>query len=214
MVHPKARQAKAWRKILTAALCLFVLLCCGRFPLTMDDSARIRHLDAVVVLAGKGRQDAARLSGGVRLFQDHAARYLILPLRHSYLHWDWFVRRYGLPESVRKTSVVIGSLDDDIYAYLECCGGTYAEAIKTYQLVSRLPVRQFAVVSSGYHLLRVKMAFSRVFNDKSYRIFYVPEDRGQGLDLLWWTSGPKLRAVFQEYKKLAGGYFLYKPYRP
>ncbi len=200
--------------MLAAVVCLFAILCLGRFPLTMDDSGRIKGLDAVVVLAGKGEQDAARLTGGVRLFQTYAARYLILPLRHSYLDWSWFVRRYGLPESVRETSVVIGCLDDDIQAYIECCGGTYAEAVKTYQLVSRLPIRQFAVVSSAYHLLRAKMAFSRVFAKEQYRIFYVPEGGGKGPDLLWWISGRNLRAVFEEYKKLLGGYFLYKQYRP
>ncbi len=215
MAGPTDRKAAGWKKVALATACLFVVLCLGRLPLVVDDRDQVQRLDAVVVLAGKGEQDAARMISGVRLFLNYDARYLILPLRHRFLNWDWFVRRYGLPGPVRETSVVIGTLDGEIQDYIECCGGTYAEAVKTYQLVSRLGINCFAVVSSSYHLLRARMAFQRVFPDADYRIYYVPGGNSNPrLDLLWWTSGANLRAVFEEYKKLLGGYFIYKAYRP
>ncbi len=213
----RARELKGNRvNLLFIALAfLIILLCSARIPLTVDDSETIESLDAVVVLAGSRKRDAERVSGGVKLLKSYRAKYLILPLRHKSLGWDWFVERYGINEPIKPSEVIIGGVDSTVQEYLDCCGGTYAEAVKTYQLISNLDVKNLAVVSSSYHLLRAKMAFNRVFpNNSEYRLFFVPEDRVKTIDFLWWLSGSDFLAVMREYKKLAGGYFLYKSYQP
>lgn len=170
-----------------------------------------RTADAIVVLAGASGEDNLRVLEGNRLFQQDRGRFVILPLRHPTFKWNWAIRNYHIVDPVPESNVLIarsGQKDDQ--QVISDYGGTFLEALKTVRMMERHGLRSAIIISSSYHMRRVRVAFNKARGKKQLRFFYHPVANSRPAGRLWWTDSRYLNHILREYKKLVAAYFIYQ----
>lgn len=204
------------RKI--AATSLMAILCCGlafilfgeKF-LRIDGDVPSREFDAVVILAGAPTEDKQRITAGSAMFGSGSVRYMILPLRHPSFTWSWAARYYHLEHVIPGNSLLIGLSTPSDKPAIARYGGTYVEAQKTTQIMRKLKLKSAIIVSSGYHMRRVKLAFEHFQKKSHLQFYYYPVDQAANAgSLLWWMDTAYLSKILREYCKLLAAYFVYR----
>ena len=187
-----------------AALTVFLIF--GERFLRLHTDQDVTHTDAVIALAGAPIEDRQRIIASIELLQRKKATYLILPMRHPAFSWSWVIRNYNLPSQIQANRVIIGRSGSAGKEALQRYGGTFVEAQKSVELMHRYGLQSAVVVSSGYHMRRVALAF--VQNGKTTHLAFSYHPVGTA-DSLWWTSRQKFRRILREYQKLIVAHFLY-----
>ncbi|KPJ77240.1 MAG: hypothetical protein AMJ54_08630 [Deltaproteobacteria bacterium SG8_13] len=200
-----------WRKSIRALAVLSVcavavFLVFGERFLRLRTDRKDGRTDAVIALAGAPAEDQRRINAAIELWRQKKATYLILPIRHPAFSWSWAVRNYNLPSHIPEHRILIGRSGKSGEAALERYGGTFAEAQKTVEFMHLHGLQSAVVVSSGYHMRRVALAFANNGKTTGLKFSYHPVGTS---DPMWWTSRRKLRRILREYQKLIVAFFLY-----
>jgi uncharacterized SAM-binding protein YcdF (DUF218 family) len=189
---------------------LVVFLVEGEAFLKVSSDLHGIQADAIVVLAGAAGEDNLRVAEGNALFRRGIGKYLILPLRHPAFKWRWAVETYNLSNPVHRSKILIGrALKDEkqiIYDY----GGTYLEALKTIQIMKRRQLRSAIIISSAYHMRRVRVAFKNADRQNSFTFYYHPVENNKPEGSVWWVDYDYFKHILQEYRKLIAAYFVYR----
>ncbi len=193
--------------ITLAVLCLTMLITLLARIDMQERDALCNPVDAVVVLAGRPDEDRQRLTEGVHLVERGYGRYLILPLRDSGLSWETLQKLYGIGRSIPGEKVLIGRPEHVDSAVLEYCGGTFGEATLTMGLMQANSLRSAVVVSSRYHIPRVRLAFQRLNSRNHLAFSYQPVGEPETDKLL--SSARALAKRLVEYGKFFTAFFVY-----
>lgn len=163
--------------------------------------------DAVIVLAGRPDEDRQRLMEGVRLVEEGYGRYLILPMRDSALNWEALQKLYGVGRNIPGERVLIGRPEHMDSAVLKYCGGTFVEAALTMGLMQAKSLKSAVVVSSRYHIPRVRLAFQKLNSKNRLAFSYQPVGEPETDKLL--SSARALAKRLIEYGKFFTAFFVY-----
>jgi uncharacterized SAM-binding protein YcdF (DUF218 family) len=135
---------------------------------------------------------------------DGYARYLLIPLSGEVFEKDAaggfvliagnqtraaFIRKVRLTATCRK--------------YFE---NTHIEALEARRMMDDLGVRSALLVSSGYHMRRIRMIAWLVFGGGKYAIFCNPAKWQREYSVADWLDGAKRKIIISEYVKI--GWFL------
>jgi hypothetical protein len=164
-------------------------------------------VDAVVVLAGRPDEDRQRLLKGVNLVEQGYGQYLILPLRDTGLSWETLQKLYGIGRSIPRDKVLIGRPEHVDSAVLKYCGGTFGEAALTTGLMHAKALSSAVVVSSRYHIPRVRLAFQELNSMNHLSFSYHPVGEPETDKLL--SSARALAKRLVEYGKFFTAFFVY-----
>ena len=162
--------------------------------LLIVETDSLQPADAIIILAG----DAERFHHGVSLYESEYAPHIIFtsdsaPLLLIDLHIDWeeitqnAIKKAGIPEGA--TSLVRST-------------STYDDAKHSYQLMQRKGFHSAIVVSSPYHMRRVKMIFSKIYRDSGIELQYSSVRDSWFNVEKWWTRERELVTINNEYIKL------------
>jgi uncharacterized SAM-binding protein YcdF (DUF218 family) len=177
--------------------------------LRVADKHLPQKADAVVILAGSPNEDRIRVLEGIAHFHQGRVRYIILPSRHPTFKWSWAVRHYQIDSFIPASKVIIGTYNQNDRQLRPRYGGTYVEALKTAQIMTKYNMRTAIVISSGYHMRRVKMAFENAPKNFNHKYYYQPVKVFDTAGRPWWTIKEYRHRVLREYKKLLAAYFIY-----
>ena len=198
------------RKILLITafiLCVAVLAAMkSRMDMLKGDVSRGKA-DAIIVLAGPPAEDFQRLQEGVRLIEQGAGEYLILPLRDRAVSWSTLKKIYNIETLISPQQVLFGrpeQVDSSVQRY---CGGTFSEAAMAMELMRASSLKSAMVVSSRYHIPRVRLAFDKLNGRGLVSLSYRPVGEPETGKLL--SSAYALFKRCTEYGKFLTAFFVY-----
>ncbi len=161
-----------------------------------------RIADAVVLFVGPGNE--ARIDEARHLIKEGYASYLLIPstgemfksnpagglvkIAGSQPRGELF-RRIRMAANYRK--------------YFE---NTHIEALEAKRMMDELGLRSAMLVSSGYHMRRIRLIGNRVFNADRYSIRCNPARWQRAFTAADWLDGEKCGIIVSEYVKI--GWFL------
>jgi uncharacterized SAM-binding protein YcdF (DUF218 family) len=167
------------------------LLSAGRF-LTLTQTPN--HANVIIVLSGgQGRVEKA-----VELYKAGYAPYIILSNAKE------ITSRSG---DMVQTALALGIPQDVIYIE-NMAESTYQNAEFTLPLMKEHNFKSAIVVSSDFHMRRVKLIFNRVYKKSDIELTYVGSDSGYNAKR-WWSDRKSRETTFNEYVKMIGNTFGY-----
>jgi uncharacterized SAM-binding protein YcdF (DUF218 family) len=150
--------------------------------------------DAVILFVGKKMELREREAN--RLVTDGYADYLIIPAYGQ-------IKKPGPDGSLESISSDVkpkpSNLKPKTAAWIE---DTHEEAILARDLMERLGARSALMVSSPYHMRRIKLITGKVFKDR-LAIQYVPTRYETTGGALWLFNSYERKLVLTEYGKIA-----------
>lgn len=194
-------------KILVVGILLLVLL--GGFvlfsPRFLLYSSKYKKADAIILLLGpdfKARQKEAN-----KLINDGMADYLIIPAYHkTYRIYDKGTMKYLSPnlysfKSGQKNVAVPPSFYED----------THWEIIEAQKVMSSYGLNSAILVSSPYHMRRIKLIVMKVFDTNKGDFYFVPTSYEKAPANCLELSLADWKKVRNEYGKILW-FFLYFPW--
>jgi uncharacterized SAM-binding protein YcdF (DUF218 family) len=144
--------------------------------------------DAVIVLSG----DQGRMKEGIKLYYSNYARNVILS--------------NALEDNMTKEAIRNGIPIKHLLLETSA-DSTYTNALYTYRLMTKYHLRSAIVVSSTYHMRRVKFNFDQVYKQSNIKLTYCAAHDQSFHPYFWWTSRFGIQTTFNEYLKLIGNAF-------
>lgn len=164
-------------------LVLFFLLFAGRF-LVIDEEPK--KVDTIVVLSGGD----GRLEKAIELYESGYASNLIVSNGLADDLWENAVRL--LPTS----SIILEKEADS----------TYESAVYVKKLMNKYKFNSAILVSSDFHMRRVKYNFHRVYKGSNHELIYVASDTSFN-PKVWWMNKRSFGNTISEYVKIVGNTF-------
>ncbi len=193
--------------ILSAVVCLitaFVWFAPG-FLFTEDMP---RKADAVILFVGPGNE--ARLDEAKVLIKEGYARYLLIPSSGELFNADQsggLVRIAGKqPHGNLFLRIRIAATYKTFYE------NTHIEALEAKRMMDDLGLRSAMLVSSGYHMRRIRMIAGRVFDDRKYTISCNPARWQKEFIAADWLDTERRKIIVSEYVKM-GWFVVYSIFR-
>jgi len=149
--------------------------------------------DVIIVLAG---DHGARTGLGARLFQQGYAPYFMVSggqVYHATTAADLMAAHaveLGIPEK----SIILESRADS----------TYQNAVFTKELIHKYDFKSAIIISSNYHMRRVKLIFQREFFGSGVSLTYCAATDPEYNPHRWWATNKSLLITFDEYIKFIG----------
>ena len=194
-------------KILVVGILLLMLL--GGFvlfsPRFLLYSSKYKKADAIILLLGpdfKARQKEAN-----KLINDGMADYLIIPAYHkAYRIYDKGTMKYLSPnlysfKSGQQNVAVPPSFYED----------THWEIIEAQKVMSSYGLNSAILVSSPYHMRRIKLIVMKVFDTNKGDFYFVPTSYEKAPANCLELSLADWKKVRNEYGKILW-FFLYFPW--
>jgi uncharacterized SAM-binding protein YcdF (DUF218 family) len=164
-------------------LLIFVLFFAGRF-LVINEVPK--EADAIVLLSGgKGRLEKA-----INLYKSGYASKMIVS--NGLADGLWKKAAKLLPS----TSLILEGKADS----------TYESALYVKEIMKKYKYHSAIVVSSNYHMRRVKYNFDRVFKKSHTELTYVASNTAYD-SKGWWKSKHDIGVTISEYIKIMGNTF-------
>jgi len=189
--NPPRRKNRGLRALLLllimAAAALFYA---GRF-LVYDENPR--KADVIIVLAG---DKGTRTEKGVELYQEGYAPYLIMSGGEIY---------HGLiiGDLMKEHATELGVPPEAVISEPEA-SSTYENAVFTRNILEEQGFKTALVVSSNYHMRRVKYVFDKEFKNTGIALTYVAAADPNFDPAHWWENNESCLYVFNEYIKFVG----------
>jgi uncharacterized SAM-binding protein YcdF (DUF218 family) len=161
-----------------------------------------KKADAVVLFVGPGNE--ARLDEAKVLIREGHARYLLIPFTGEMFEADkagGLVRLAGNQprgDLIRRVRMAA--------SYKKHYENTHIEALEAKRMMDERGLRLAMLVSSSYHMRRIRLIGSRVFDAKKYSISCNPARWQREFTVADWLDGEKRRIIVSEYVKI--GWFL------
>lgn len=175
-----------------AVLALFVAVFFSAGHLLVLDEPP-QQADVIVVLAG---DRGSRTAHGAALFHAGYAPYLIVSGGQTYHTTTSAVlmRDHAVELGVPAATVLPEDRADS----------TYENAVFTRELMEQHSFTSALVVSSNYHMRRVKFTFEREFRDSGIDLTYSAAADPDFDPARWWTNNKSIMYTFTEYVKFIG----------
>lgn len=166
-----------------------------------------RKADAVVLFVGPGNE--ARLFEARQLLKEGYARYLLIPSSGEIFSAD----KVGEIEKIR----IVQPKGDHFLRmriaakYRKYLENTHIEALEARQMMDDMGLRSAMLVSSGYHMRRIRLIAGRVFGASSYSFSCNPAQWQQEFTASDWLDKERRRIIASEYVKI-GWFLVYSPF--
>jgi DUF218 domain len=188
---------------------ILILMILGGFilysPRFLLYSSQYKKANAIILLLGPDFK--ARQKEAYRLINDGMADYLIIPAYHkAYRIYDKGTMKYLSPnldsfKSVQKNVAVPPSFYED----------THLEIIDAQKVMSSYGLNSAILVSSPYHMRRIKLIVMKVFDTNKGDFYFVPTSYEKAPANYWELSFTDWKKVRKEYGKILW-FFLYFPW--
>jgi len=177
-------------------LSIAVIIFVAPYYLTYSDVPR--KVDAVVVLVGPGLE--ARMKEAKELARKRLIKYIFVPA-HSEL-------RAGFEEHLNtgdnpNTATCIPSHTVKVSEPLLSYQSTYKELLRAKEMIDRYGFRSAIIVSSPYHMRRIKIMCSNVFPSEQYDILCVATRYEHTHRTFWFLYRYDRKWILTEYGKIA-----------
>jgi uncharacterized SAM-binding protein YcdF (DUF218 family) len=167
------------------------LLIAGRF-ISLSQSPN--QADAIIVLSGgQGRVEKA-----VELYKTGYAPYILLSNAKE---------STSQSGDMLQTALNLGIPKDVIFTE-NAAESTYQNAEFTLPIMKEHDFKSAIVVSSDFHMRRVKLLFDRVYKKSDIDLTYVGSASGYNAKR-WWIDRKSRETTFNEYVKMIGNTFGY-----
>ncbi|MGG3468172.1 YdcF family protein [Neobacillus pocheonensis] len=164
-------------------LIILVLFFAGRFLVINEEPKKV---DAIVVLSG----GEGRLEKGMELYKSGYASTIIVSNGLADNLW-----KQAITQLPRKSVILEDKADS-----------TYESAANVKKIMENNNYHSAIVVSSDYHMRRVKYNFIRVNKGSHMELIYVSSASSYD-PKLWWMSKRSLGTTISEYIKIIGNTF-------
>lgn len=172
-------------------LIVMLFLCAGRF-LPVSESPK--QADVIIILSGGG----GRVEQGVQLFKKGYAPQLLLSNAKE---------ETGPAGDMRETALSLGIPESTILTE-DAAESTYQNAQFTLPIMQQKGFKSAIVVSSDFHMRRVKFIFDHVYKKSGIELTYIGADSGYNAKA-WWSDRYSRETTFNEYIKMIGNAFGY-----
>ncbi|MEI4768784.1 YdcF family protein [Psychrobacillus sp. FJAT-51614] len=173
---------KKW--ILFVGILLFIVVFNSAGDFLVIDEKPVKS-DVIIVLSGGD----GRLEKGVQLYKEGYAPYLMLS--------------NGSVQQLYERALELGVPNEAIIMEVKS-DSTLDNAIFSEEIVRNHKFESAIVVSSGFHMRRVKILYDKVFQNSGVRLTYVAEDMTAYNPKIWWADEVSRDNTFREYIKLVG----------
>jgi len=186
--------------IIIACFLTLAILAAIQAPAFLIVSDTLVKSDAVVLFIGNDR--GTREKEARQLMHEGFAEYLIIPAYRQVktLNPDGSLSKIGLRLTPNHVKPKTASWLED----------THQEAIVAKAMMEQLGLRSAILVSSLYHMRRIKLISERVFAEKA-TVRYVPTRYETPREDSWLFDSYERKQVFTEYVKIAW-FVLYSPF--
>lgn len=194
-VSIKKRKGKLINRRVIIFICLLLLITgfftAGRF-LSLTESPK--QADVIIVLSGgQGRVEKA-----AELYKAGYALYIILSNAKESM---------SSSGDMLQTALDLGIPRDAIYTE-NSADSTLQNAEFTLPIMKEHNFKSAIVVSSDFHIRRVKLLFDRVYKKSDIELTYVGSASGYNAKR-WWSDRKSRETTFNEYVKMIGNTFGY-----
>ncbi|WP_339319214.1 YdcF family protein [Paenibacillus sp. FSL R10-2734] len=172
-------------------LIFFFFFSAGRF-LTLTQLPK--QADAIIVLSG----GQGRVEKGVELYKAGYAPYIILSNAKE---------STSSSGDMLQTALNLGIPQDAIYTE-NAAESTYQNAEFTLPIMKEHNFKSAIVVSSDFHMRRVKLLFDREYKKSDIELTFVGSSSGYNAKS-WWSNRKSRETTFNEYIKMIGNTFGY-----
>jgi hypothetical protein len=158
-----------------------------------------RQSDAVVLFVGP--ENEARMGMAQQLIREGYARYLIIPSSGGLFRVNSggaLVLISGNPPCGNLP--LWGRMTASHRSYYE---NTHVEALEARRMLDQLGLRSALLVSSGYHMRRIRLISGRVFAAEKYSVRCTPARWQRRYGAADWLNGERRRIIASEYLKIA-----------
>ncbi|MFC6649007.1 YdcF family protein [Paenibacillus rhizoplanae] len=153
-----------------------------------------KQADVIIILSG----GEGRVEQGVKLFQEGYAPQLLLSNSQEIT---------GPAGDMRQTALSLGIREDAILTE-DAAESTYQNAQFTLPIMKQKGFKSAIVVSSDFHIRRVKFIFDHVYRKSGIELTYIGADSGYNANA-WWSDRYSRETTFNEYIKMIGNAFGY-----
>ncbi|KAF0219927.1 MAG: hypothetical protein FD174_1651 [Geobacteraceae bacterium] len=178
------------------------LVCYSPHYLTCSDVPQ--KSDAVVLFIGP--ESEARLNEARELIRAGYARYLVIPAYGETLQ----ITTNGMREVASKKLLLKSETLTTRKAayYKKYYEDTHVEALEAKRMMDEHGLRSAILVSSPYHMRRIKLIGSRVFGRSLYSLTLAPTRFQASYTVADWLNKERRETIFSEYLKM-GWYLFY-----
>ncbi|MGN7763264.1 YdcF family protein [Paenibacillus sp. 22594] len=163
----------------------------GRF---LEVNQNQRKSDVIIVLSG----GSGRLEKGAELYKENYALYLLLSNAKE---------STSTSGDVLQTALALGIPQDAILTE-NAARSTYQNAELTLPIMKQHGFTSAIVVSSEFHMRRVKLLFDHIYKNSGIELTYIGSDSGYNAKR-WWSDEYSRETTFSEYTKMIGNAFGY-----
>ncbi|MEK5026371.1 YdcF family protein [Paenibacillus sp. FSL M7-1046] len=153
-----------------------------------------KQADVIIVLSG----GAGRGEKGAELYKEGYAPYLLLSNSKEYA---------SSSGDMLQTALALGISQDDILLE-HAAQSTYQNAELTLPIMKQNGFSSAIVVSSDFHMRRVKLLFDHIYKNSGIELTYISSDSGYNANT-WWSDRYSRETTFNEYTKMMGNAFGY-----
>ncbi|AIQ20121.1 hypothetical protein H70357_28005 [Paenibacillus sp. FSL H7-0357] len=150
--------------------------------------------DVIIVLSG----GTGRIEKGAKLYNDGYAPYLLL---------SNFKEVTSNSGDMLQTALTLGIPKEAILTE-NAALSTYQNAELTLPIMKQHGFTSAIVVSSDFHMRRVKFLFDHVYKKSGIELAYVGSESGYNAKR-WWSDRYSRETTFNEYTKMIGNVFGY-----
>lgn len=185
-----------WRRFylylyLPVLLLILSFLLAGNF-FTVQQTPK--SADAIIILSG----GAGRVEQGVRLYEEGYAPILLLSNAKETASRSGDMLQTALALSIPESAVLTENE----------ARSTYQNAEYTLPIMQKQEFKSAIIVSSDFHMRRVKLIFDHVYKDSGIKLTYVGANSGYNAKW-WWADSYSRETTFNEYVKMIGNAFGY-----
>ena len=188
------------------AVCCTVLLSVGLtilIPAFLLVEDMPKKAQAVILFVGPTYD--LRYREVVTLINEGKAEFILTPAFGNAVH----------PESTYQWNNLAGPESDGIchkrlFGSIRLCENTHREMLRARSMMEALGLKSAILVSSPYHMRRIKIIANRVFGAEEYRLGFKPT-RYENAAMPWFASLKGVKWVTAEYCKILW-FFCYSPF--
>ncbi|OKP87583.1 YdcF family protein [Paenibacillus sp. P32E] len=173
-------------------LLIFLLLFTAGRVLILHQSPQ--QADVIIVLSG----GVGRIENAAELYKSGYAPYVLLSNSKEIS---------STSGDMLQTALALGIPEDAILSE-NAALSTYQNAELTLPIMKQHGFTSAIVVSSEFHMRRVKLLFDHVYKKSGIELTYIGSDSGYNANY-WWSDKYSRETTFSEYTKMIGNAFGY-----
>lgn len=163
-----------------------------------------------VIVLFLGNYAGAREKNAIKMLSYSNKDKLLIPCNGKIINRKAIKKNTIVDNTVfSKYSGIIAKRDNpEKYKFYEA---THIEVLNTKIMMEYLNINSAIIVSSPYHLRRIKIMVASVFKGMPHKLLLTPEKSKGTNNVLWFLSWYDIKWVVSEYMKI-GWFLLYEPW--